>query len=102
MQVNQWKPQQVNPWEPWPVQVQQQAHNVMDLNLAPIVQQELNIAPLAQLGIQLDLNGPTDPMEVIINPVNPPPNHDYLELNVLIEEVEEHIPQVQEPALNPE
>jgi len=37
-------------------------------------------------------------MEVIINPVNPPHNGDYIKLNDLLEEVEEHIPQIQEPA----
>jgi hypothetical protein len=43
---------------------------------------------VAQLEIDLNL----DPLEVIINPINPPPN-DFLEINDLIEEIEQVIPQ---------
>ncbi|EHK62718.1 hypothetical protein M3S_E04, partial [Sorghum bicolor] len=64
------------------------AQNGLDLNHAPPAHQE----------IQLDLNEPADPMEVIINPVNPNHNGDFLEINDLLEEIEEHIPQAQELA----
>lgn len=47
----------------------------------------------------IDLNLPVDPMEVIINPVNLPPNNDYLELNDIVQVVEEHIPQEQQQNL---
>jgi hypothetical protein len=40
--------------------------------------------------MEIDLN--LDPLEVIINPINPPPN-DFLEINDLIEEIEQVIPQ---------
>lgn len=82
--------QQPNPWEPWPAwpdvlpaqQVAQQ-HLGQDLN---------NL--LVQ--IEIDLNEPAvfDPLKVIIHPTIPPPM-DLLELNDLIAEVEEHIPQPQ-------
>lgn len=43
--------------------------------------------------MNIELNEPVmDPLEVIINPANPPPNLDYLELNDFIE-VEVNIPQ---------
>ena len=80
-QANPWEPQQVNPWEPWPAWPA--AQNGLDLNHAPPAHQE----------IQLDLNEPADPMEVIINPVNPNHNGDFLEINDVLEEIEEHIPQ---------
>lgn len=41
----------------------------------------------------MDLNLPADAQEVIINPVNPPPNQDFIELNDLIDVVEENIAQ---------
>lgn len=87
-QVNPWEPQQMNPWDPWPAEIpaQQQAQNALDLNLAPMAQQEVGI----------DLNAPVDPMEVIINPINPP-IQDYIELNDIAEVIEEHIPQPQQP-----
>lgn len=48
----------------------------------------------------IDLNEPVmDPLEVIINPANPPPVNEFLELNDFIEEIEENIPQP--PAQNP-
>jgi hypothetical protein len=57
----------MNPWGPWlawPAEIpaQQQVQNALDLNLAPMAQQEVGI----------DLNAPVDPMEVTINPINPP------------------------------
>jgi hypothetical protein len=44
----------------------------------------LNILPLQQAKMEIDLN--IDPQEVIINPVNPPPN-EFLELNDFIQEI---------------
>ena len=58
------------------------------------------MAPLLQQQAQIDLNDPVDPVEVIINPANPP-NQDYIELNNLLEEIEENIPQLHQPVVNP-
>lgn len=47
--------------------------------------------------MEIDLNMPVnlDPLEVIINPANPPAANGFLELNDFIEEIEENIPQQQ-------
>jgi len=84
---NPWELQQVNPWDPWPAwpqaqPAQQQAQQVLDLNLDPPAQQAM----------LFDLNNLADPMEVIINPVNPP-NQEYPDLPEIEEVIEEHIPQ---------
>jgi hypothetical protein len=84
---NPWELQQVNPWDPWPAwpqaqPAQQQAQQVLDLNLDPPAQQAM----------LFDLNNLADPMEVIINPVNPP-NQEYPDLPKIEEVIEEHIPQ---------
>lgn len=89
-QGNPREPQQVNPWDPWPAwpeapPAQQQAQQVLDLNLAPPAQQVMHF----------DLNNLADPMEVIINPANPP-SQDYLELLEIEAVIEEHIPQEQQ------
>lgn len=75
--------QQINPWEPW------QAWS------AQFLAQQL--AQPVQEGMQLDLNLPAnmDPIEVIINPANPPAPNAFLNLNEFIEEIEELIPQQQ-------
>lgn len=87
--------QQINPWElwaEWPDELlaQQQAQQ-LDLNFQQPTQQ-LNMNALPQQAAQMEIDLNLDPLEVIINPVNPPPN-DFLELNDFIEEIEQVIPQ---------
>jgi len=86
--------QQLNPWDPWApwptkLPAQQLAQPVQDLNIEPTVED----------GMEIDLNmpGPIDPLEVIINPANPLAADGFLELNDFIEEVEENIPQQMNP-----
>jgi hypothetical protein len=50
----------------------------------------MNALPKQAAQMEIDLN--LDPLEIIINPVNPPPN-DFLELTDFIEEIEQVIPQ---------
>lgn len=45
------------------------------------------------MDIDLNMPGQVDPLEVIINPVNPPVANGFLELNDFVEEVEENITQ---------
>jgi len=46
-----------------------------------------------QQDMEIDLN--LDPLEAIINPIHPPADNDFIDLNDFIEEVEENIPQQQ-------
>jgi hypothetical protein len=90
--------QQINPWEPWaewPAQPPAQQAQ-LDLNLQQQGQQQnqeqllpLNAVPQHLDPMALDLN--LDPLEVIINPVNPPAQ-EFLEVNDFIDEIEQHIP----------
>lgn len=83
-----------NDWDPWP-EHQQQLHQVVaqDLNQAPIQQMEIDLNNPAQ-------EGEDNPLEVIINPLHPPPGV-FFELEDLLLEnnvVEEAIAQQELPA----
>jgi len=74
--------QQLNQWDPWPEQIMAQQQPQQGFNLNDPAQ-----GPLV-VGMDMDLN--LDPLEVIINPVDPPNNNGIMELNELIQEIGAH------------
>ena len=82
-QLNQW-----DPWPAWPEQIMVQQHPQQGFNL--------NVPAQGHLVVDMDMDLNLDPLEVIINPVDPPNNNGVMDLNELIQEIEQHIPQQQQ------
>lgn len=92
--LNQQQPNTWEPWFAWPQAAQQQAQQAQGQNAQAQQAQAQNIQPQQDDAMQLDLNLPVnDLLEVIINPAHPPINNEFIELNDVMEEEEEIIPQ---------
>lgn len=87
-----------NAWDPWPAEIQAQEQPVK-MDVDPMHAQDLNEPPIPEQNAGLDLNHPPldiDLHPVILNPVLPEENANFLELNDLQNNMmEQHLLQLE-------